>query len=388
MLQFSEHFSVYHWLILAVGIGMTTLGYFVRLEQPMTLKLIAEIISESSLVDPKQSSAIKQAPGINSEYRPANPQRPRALKPTVEKISGAITGASEQPVKIKPLVAVATESSPKTPPAPIVRDSLSYDGIFSDELNGNGTITWPSQQFYRGDVRGGLPHGKGSLLFTDGRTFTGELNTGRLHGKGELHWPDGSFYQGEFINDVIAGEGDYTSAVGDRFQGEFADEKPHGRGTLNLISGNIYMGEVHYGVIEGTGVLAFVDGSVYEGEFAAGRIQGTGKRTWLNGNTYRGQFQNDNFHGYGVAHFSSGIIHEGSFANGKPNGEGKRKWPDGRVYRGYWEDGLREGSGTMTFTDGDRFEGEFRADMIHGLGRCYASDTVTPCTFFENERLD
>jgi hypothetical protein len=207
MLQYFDHFSIYHWFLLTVGIAMTTMGYLVKPDQPMTARSIAEM---------------------------------------------------------------AKEPSSKNPAEPIIRDDIFYDGIFSDDLNGKGTITWPSRQVYRGDVRGGLPHGKGNMLFTNGRTYTGELNLGKLHGKGELHWPDGSFYRGQFINDVIAGQGVYTSAGGDRFKGEFADEKPHGRGTLSMSSGDIYLGDFRYGVIEGSGTLAFVDGSIYQGNLLPG----------------------------------------------------------------------------------------------------------------------
>ena len=168
MFQYFNHLTVYHWFILAIGVGMTAMGY---------------------LADPNQ------------------------------------------PIAVTPAEETTSVTSPTSTAAPIIRDGVVFDGIFSDDLNGKGTITWPSQQVYRGDVRSGLPHGKGNMLFTNGRTYTGELNLGKLHGQGELHWPDGSFYQGQFINDVVAGKGDYTSAVGDRFQGEFADEKPHGRGT-------------------------------------------------------------------------------------------------------------------------------------------------------------
>ncbi len=42
----------------------------------------------------------------------------------------------------------------------------------------------------------------------------------------------------------------------------------------------------------------------------------------------------------------------------------------------------------MTFANGDRFLGQFKANMMHGLGRCYSSGTETLCTFFENKPLD
>ena len=179
MLHYFDHFSIYHWFVLVVGIGMTSAAYFVKPDQPMTLKTAAGVINPSSLVD------------------------------------------HQQPSKSKPIAELVTQPGSKNPPAPLVRDGIFYDGIFSDDLNGKGTITWPSRQIYRGDVRNGLPHGKGNMLFANGRTYTGELSLGKLHGRGELHWPDGSFYRGQFINDVVAGQGDYTSAVGDRFQGEF-----------------------------------------------------------------------------------------------------------------------------------------------------------------------
>ena len=73
MLQYFDHFSIYHWFILAVGIGMTTVGYFVKPDQPMTLKTVAEVISESSLVDPEQPIKIKPIAEIVTEPSSNNP---------------------------------------------------------------------------------------------------------------------------------------------------------------------------------------------------------------------------------------------------------------------------------------------------------------------------
>jgi hypothetical protein len=123
MLAYFNHFSIYHWFLLAVGVGMTAAGCLV------------------------------------------NPDPPVAALPNA-------------PLVVMPITESTNESDSERPSAPLVRDDIVYDGIFSDDLNGKGTITWPSQQVYRGDVRSGLPHGKGNMLFTNGRTYTGELNLG------------------------------------------------------------------------------------------------------------------------------------------------------------------------------------------------------------------
>ena len=166
MIHYFDHFSIYHWFVLAVGMAVTTVGYFVKPDQSMSLKRVAGMINESSLVD------------------------------------------HEQPAKITPIAGLVKGAGFKNSPVPLVRDGIFYDGVLSDDLSGKGTITWPSRQIYRGDVRNGLPHGKGNMLFANGRTYTGELSLGKLHGKGELHWPDGSFYRGPFISDSVAGKGD------------------------------------------------------------------------------------------------------------------------------------------------------------------------------------
>ncbi|MBT6585234.1 MAG: hypothetical protein HON77_13085, partial [Gammaproteobacteria bacterium] len=149
MRHYFSYFSIYHRFVLAVGMAMTTVGYFAKPDQSNSLQTVAEMIGAPSIVDP------------------------------------------EQLTKINPIAEMVTGPSSKNPTVPIVRDDIFYDGIFSDNLDGKGTITWPSRQIYRGDVRGGLPHGKGNMLFANGRTYTGELSLGKLHGKGELHWPDG-----------------------------------------------------------------------------------------------------------------------------------------------------------------------------------------------------
>ena len=51
-----------------------------------------------------------------------------------------------------------------------------------------------------------------------------------MHGKGVLIWNDGKRYDGEFKNDKRQGKGVFTWKDGRVYDGEWADGKQHGRG--------------------------------------------------------------------------------------------------------------------------------------------------------------
>ena len=61
---------------------------------------------------------------------------------------------------------------------------------------------WPAESRYEGDLVNGSMHGKGKLLFSDGKIYDGEFHEGEIHGKGKLTYPNGDFIEGDFIESV------------------------------------------------------------------------------------------------------------------------------------------------------------------------------------------
>ncbi len=89
---------------------------------------------------------------------------------------------------------------------------------------------------YRGTVVRGLPEGKGILTLSadaHGReridaTFRG----GVPEGKGEIVYADGARYTGEILGGLPEGRGEWHSSDGTYYKGYFEEGKRHGSGTV------------------------------------------------------------------------------------------------------------------------------------------------------------
>ncbi|KAL3907552.1 MAG: hypothetical protein SGARI_003484 [Bacillariaceae sp.] len=53
---------------------------------------------------------------------------------------------------------------------------------------------------YTGPVKEGMPHGVGSIRFTNGDTYLGEMNRGRMSGKGTMFSKSKGVMRGQFVN--------------------------------------------------------------------------------------------------------------------------------------------------------------------------------------------
>ncbi len=78
---------------------------------------------------------------------------------------------------------------------------------------------------YEGQVKGGLPHGQGTLYSPNGDRYVGEHRNGDFSGQGTYYFSD----TGPF--------------AGNRYEGEFRDNRPTGQGTFYSKSGDVYTGK-------------------------------------------------------------------------------------------------------------------------------------------------
>jgi hypothetical protein len=108
-----------------------------------------------------------------------------------------------------------------------------YDGTFVDNRpHGKGTITYGSGDTYTGDVANCLRSGTGTIVFKKGGTYIGEFVNDDRHGVGEVVFPSGAKYIGEFANNEYHGRGTIEYVDGNRYTGNFANGKRHGDGNL------------------------------------------------------------------------------------------------------------------------------------------------------------
>lgn len=284
-----------------------------------------------------------------------------------------------------------------------------------------GTAFAGDGAYYEGDIRDGLRHGEGALVWPNGDSYQGEFRLGLMHGRGQFREAGGDVYLGEFVDGMRAGSGVLRYADGSVYEGEFAHDRPHGKGVHDMGDGGRYEGQFAHGHYHGLGKLK-TPALTYEGEFARGQIAGKGTLSQANGDVYRGEFQADAFHGQGVYETADGVVYEGEFTFGEFSGQGRmedgyggvyqgqfRHWvangpgkytdpdgftyeglllngdfvgkvtvthPDGSVYVGEIENLSYHGDGKLTFANGNVYEGEFRWGRFHGEGTLTLAEPV------------
>ncbi len=149
---------------------------------------------------------------------------------------------------------------------------------------------------------------------------------------GTLTFSDGDKYEGELKDNKRHGKGTYTFSDGEKYEGEWKDGENHGTGTYTFSNGEKYEGESKDGEEHGTGTYTFSNGDKYEGEWKDNKRHGTGTYTFLDGTKYEGEWKDNKIHGKGIFTFSNGTAYEGEWENDKPHGAGLYKHLDGSSY--------------------------------------------------------
>lgn len=227
----------------------------------------------AAAVNAPQPAPVKvvQAPAAAVKQPVSAPPPPAAASPVVASVSSTAAPATAAPAS-----AVAT--SPAAAPA------------------GEVVVT-AGDTTYRGnfilDRKSGAVSGTGSVEWTNGERYVGQLLEGRKHGKGRFEWVGGQWYEGDWANDQAVGYGVIRFANGIRYEGAVKDGEPSGRGTQVFPSGDRYTGEFLKGVFHGRGAYAWKAGNRYEGSWNMGRKHGHGRLSWAGGGAWEGEFQND-----------------------------------------------------------------------------------------------
>lgn len=71
----------------------------------------------------------------------------------------------------------------------------------------NGTYTRQDGSSYQGQLKYGVPNGKGTMNFPGGNKYTGQFADGQMSGQGTFTWSNGDKYVGAFDNDLPNGKG-------------------------------------------------------------------------------------------------------------------------------------------------------------------------------------
>ncbi|MEO1942908.1 MAG: caspase family protein [Candidatus Thioglobus sp.] len=234
-----------------------------------------------------------------------------------------------------------------------VDNSCGVSGSFLDGLSDIVKLKLADGSSYEGQVKGGLPHGKGVQIYSN------EVDNPRFFNR----------YEGEWKNGLPDGVGKAHHSSGTYYTGEWKDGDLHGQGSMIYFNGARFDGRFEYG--DGSnGFYRYENGVQYIGDMKGGEPHGKGRRTELDGSYYETIFdqgkRDENAH---IVHvMPNGYRYEGDSKNNLPDGKGSMTWVDGSHYQGNWRKGKQDGFGVLTWASGDTASGEWNQDaLIKGL---------------------
>ncbi|KAG7239896.1 hypothetical protein INR49_028296 [Caranx melampygus] len=260
----------------------------------------------------------------------------------------------------------------------------------------------------QGGVGQGSSPGVAAMSRTASYVFTGEGRfkdahynggwlAGRVHGRGTMKWPDGRTYTGNFKNGVEDGYGECIMPnkvlnKTDCYQGHWKDGKIHGFGKYRYASGEVYEGCFFDGQRHGYGMLSSgkqvrASSSVFIGHWVQDKKTGYGVYDDITrGEKYMGLWLDDQRHGSAVVVTQYGVYYEGTFKENKMSGPGLLVSDDDTAFHGeFSDDWTANGKGVLSLANGDCLDGTFSGEWRTGLK---VTATYTKATFDEPENKE
>lgn len=322
-----------------------------------------------------------------------------------------------------------------------VTDMTWKDGLYTGPVNdlnvphGIGVFKYGSLYVYEGNVRNGMFHGIGKILFENGTEMEVSHVSGVKEGvarltiksnkkiKGfcfdqltsEVYFEKGklqsmSCIENSEINREINSswiesrsgcvytysgyinsngfpdqKGLLTGSQHFKYDGLFQSGSFHGAGILYDLTGGIFSGEFLYGIPIGNFTYMSSELNKFEFQYFENLIRG--KKLFKNGDTYEGEF-NFQLQMDGAGYFvsSKGDSYTGNFSFNKKHGKGIQKWIDGDMYEGTYVDGEMDGYGKFVTTSGT-YVGNWKNGKKHGRGNFTWSDGETYSGIWDENEL-
>ncbi|CAJ1079928.1 alsin-like isoform X2 [Xyrichtys novacula] len=226
---------------------------------------------------------------------------------------------------------------------------------------------------YSGGWLVGQVHGRGTMKWTDGKTYSGNFKNGQEDGFGQCIIPNKTqnqpdIYQGHWKDGKIHGFGKYKYASGEVYEGCFCEGKRHGYGMLS------------------SGKLDKKSSGVFIGQWVHNKKTGYGVYDDITrGEKYMGLWLDEQRHGGAVVVTQNGVYFEGIFKDNKMSGPGLLVSDDDTVLHGeFSDDWTVSGKGVLSFANGDCLEGMFSGKWTTGL-KVVGTYTKTGIEKSENE---
>jgi hypothetical protein len=172
------------------------------------------------------------------------PTRPNPIKSAAPiPDEGRVRKSTLQTVVSEALEAKPSEASP------LKKSRITPDYVYSkveEFFIGDNKIVPPVS--YYGEMKDGLPNGKGSLIDSRGfLQYEGELKAGKVNGSGKFYGADGSgdlSFEGICENGEISRGKSYRDRNQLAYEGEFRNDRPNGSGVIYFRDGRRYEGHV------------------------------------------------------------------------------------------------------------------------------------------------
>lgn len=114
---------------------------------------------------------------------------------------------------------------------------------------------------YKGRCQGGLPEGRGRLIFQDGSVYDGMWRYGKRSGIGSLFFSNGDVFHGSWRDDLMHGKGWLYFHSGERWFANFWKGRANGEGRFYSESGEVFFGQFQDGWRHGRFLCIKVDGT-------------------------------------------------------------------------------------------------------------------------------
>ena len=298
------------------------------------------------------------------------------------------------------------------------KDGIEFVGKLDDNGKpvGSGVLRLPDGAKYAGQVKGGNPHGKGSLVTAEGTVYDCTWVDGKALDRCKIKWVNGDEYNGAVKDGTKHGWGYLTSeSTGSKYTGFFVDGVQDGHGTYKFENGDVYSGDWKAGKPDGKGAFTWNSGIKYVGAFSNGAQHGRGVLTMLSGASRETQW----VHGVvqqptpaptpeqvpcqdpGVPNFGRRVPDEGTAPDGSYQAgdaviylcnEGFTIGEGGPRRRTCGDDGKWSGKRrptcveavieTLHSKNGDKYEGEIKAGKPHGRGKLTVRRMTPPQSDF------
>lgn len=160
-----------------------------------------------------------------------------------------------------------------------------YIGDFKNNLrHGVGICYYFNGSEYKGDWKGDKQHGAGVLKYPDGTIRSGiwseNIFQGASDGKGstpvvKTPLPNDRLkekFEGCQSGNCQNGKGTYLYANGNSYTGDFQRGSPNGIGKIIYIEGDVYEGEINNGSMHGKGMMILANGNRIRGIWESGKF--------------------------------------------------------------------------------------------------------------------